>query len=280
MVTEVYADLYVLVNAGMDLLCLMITAALLRRRIHRLRLLLASLLGGLYALAALLLGLGGLIGFLLDLLAALGMCAVTFCQRGLGWGALLRASVTCGLTSALLGGVMTALFTWLNRLDLPLELLQGDGLSVWMLAILAAVAGLLTVKGGRLFARAKSVEAVTVEAELLGKRIALRAMVDSGNLLRDPISGKGVIVVERARLVGFFPRSLLEGDGWDEDAELACRVRLIPTATATGQGLLVAIRPDRVYITDRDGRSEGDYLLAAAELGSRANGFDALIGRD
>ena len=50
---EVYADLYFLVNASMDLLCMMITAAVLHRRAVRWRALLGAAIGGVYAVAAL-----------------------------------------------------------------------------------------------------------------------------------------------------------------------------------------------------------------------------------
>lgn len=277
---EVYADLYFLVNASMDLLCLMITAALLHRGLQRWRALLASAIGGGYALAALLLGLGGVLGLACDLLAVTGICTVALYERGMRPWRLLQCAAADALVSMLLGGIMTVLFTWLNRLNLPLEALRGDGLSAWIFALFAAVSGILTLKGGRFFGRANRTESATLEVTLLGKRLLLRAMVDSGNLLRDPVSGRGVIVVERTRLEGLLPRELLEGNEWMKHPDLASRVRLIPTQTATGEGMLLGIRPDRLRITDRDGTETVEYIIAAADLGDRAQGFDALIGKD
>lgn len=277
---EVYADLYFLVNASMDLLCLMITAALLHRGLQRWRALLAAAIGGGYALAALLLGLGGVPGLACDLLAVTGICAVAFYERGMRPWRLLQCAAADALVSMLLGGIMTVLFTWLNRLNLPLEALRGDGLSAWIFALFAAVSGILTLKGGRFFGRASRTESATLEVTLFGKRLLLRAMVDSGNFLRDPVSGRGVIVVERTRLEELLPHELLEGNGWMKNPDLASRVRLIPTRTATGEGMLLGIRPDRLRITDREGSEIVEYLIAAAELGDRAQGFDALIGKD
>jgi hypothetical protein len=68
---EVYADLYFLINMGMDLVGLMITAALMHRKGRKWRLVLAAALGGGYALVALLLGLSGWTSLIADLLAAL-----------------------------------------------------------------------------------------------------------------------------------------------------------------------------------------------------------------
>ena len=278
---EVYADLYFLVNASMDLLCLLITSTLLHRRTRRWRALLGAALGGVYAVAALVLEMGGAWGLLCDAAAALAVCGAVFAGRGSRPSALLQAAAVFALTSVLMGGVMTALFAWLNRLQLPLESLQGDGLSVWMFALLAAVSGVLTLRGGRFLGRSRRTRSVTLLVTLFGKTVSLRAMVDSGNLLRDPVSGRSVIVVEREKLRPVLPPAFFrEGRRWIPDHDTARRVRLIPAQTATGPGMLTAFLPEALTVTDRHGSLPSDYLLAPVELGGRAQGFDALIPAD
>ena len=78
---DVYVDLYFLINASMDLLCLAMTAAILHRAAKRWRLLLAAVLGGAYAVGILLAGIGGVTGVLLDLCMA-GLLAES-CSAGL-----------------------------------------------------------------------------------------------------------------------------------------------------------------------------------------------------
>ena len=177
MVQEVYIDLYFLTNISMDLLCLMITAALLHRHVKRWRALAAAVLGGGYAVAALLLTLGGIAGFLLDIAAAFLMCTVAFYVRKMPLLRLLQCTLVQALVSMMLGGIMTALYACLNRLHLPLEALQGDGLSVWTFALLTAVASIATLRGGRLFGISQKTKSVTVRAVLFGKSVTLSAMV-------------------------------------------------------------------------------------------------------
>ncbi len=279
---EVYIDLYVLINASMDLLCLLITARLLHRRLGALRALWASLLGGVYAAAALLLGLGGAFGLLLDGAAAILIVLIAFWTRGMRLGRLLVGALVYVLISMALGGMMTALYVCLNRLDLPFEALQGDRLSVWVLCVLAPIAGLALSRGGRLLGISQRAQGVTVEATLLGRRVVMRAMVDSGNLLRDPVSGRGVIIADRSHLRGVLPRELTEeGEAWmrwlESDPTRASRVRLIPARTATGSGLLPAILPDELILYDGKERFFADYLVAISELEGTANGFEAVV---
>ncbi|MBQ5772213.1 MAG: sigma-E processing peptidase SpoIIGA, partial [Clostridia bacterium] len=108
MVQEIYADLYVLINFGMDLLCLTVTASLLHLPARRWRILLASGMGGLYSLLSLLFSPAGLLGLLFDLLAAMALAGVAFAQRGNGLLRHLRVTGAYFLSSVLLGGVMTA----------------------------------------------------------------------------------------------------------------------------------------------------------------------------
>jgi len=274
---EVYADLYVLVNAGMDLLCFMITATLMHRKILRRRAIPGALLGGVYALGVLLIGAHGAWAVALDLLAMLFMCLIVFSSRGEKLSFLLKVTAVNVMVSAFLGGVMTALYAWLNRLNLPIEVLEGDGLSVWIFAILAAISGVLTARGGMFFGLSRKIRSVTVEAILFGKTVTLSAMVDSGNFLRDPVGGRGVIVVERKKIAHVLPKNFPQEGKLNDDPELATKLRLIPTKTATGNGMLEAIVPDALVIVDRNGRHMTDYLIAPVSLEGSAKGFDALI---
>ena len=274
---EVFADLYVLVNAGMDLLCFMITAVLMHRKILRRRAIPAAILGGLYALGILLIGAGGTGAVALDLFAMLLMCAIVFYSRGERFFSLLKITAVNVMVSAFLGGIMTALYAWLNRLDLPMEVLEGDGISVWIFAILAAVSGFLTARGGMFFGISRKTRSVTVEAILFGMPVTLSAMVDSGNFLKDPMGGRGVIVVERQKIAHALPKNFPKEGELNQSVELATKLRLIPTKTATGGGILEAIVPDELVIVDQDGRHRADYLIAPISLGESARGFDALI---
>lgn len=279
----VYIDLYILVNFSMDLLCLMITASLLHRRIRRRRAIMGAFLGGIYAAAALLLGWDGILGVVLDLLAACLMCTVVFFSRRQSFWRILQCAAVQTLTSMILGGVMTALYTMLNRLNLPLEALQGDGISVWLFAILSAIAGVATLRGGSFLGLSRKTKTVNVCAVLFGKETTLTAMVDSGNLLRDPVSGKSVIVADAARLAGVLPPELLHacqsGDctAWFSCTERAKKTRPIVAETAAGEKLLLAIVPDRLTLTVGSESYGADYLIAPASLGEGAQGFDAVI---
>ena len=280
---SVYIDLYLLVNVSMDFLCLMIAAVLLHRNAKRWRVLAAAVFGGLYAVAVLLLAWGGILGIFSDAAAMVAMCLIAFGKRNSTVASLLRLAAVVWISSLLLGGIMTALFSLLNRLDLPLDLLQADGLSVWTFVLVSAVAGALTVKSGRWFGLSGKAKSAKVEVTLFGNTVVLRALVDTGNLLCDPVSGKSVIVAELDTLKPILPPQLARacecGDfsAYLKDHERARRVRLIPADTATGNALLLAIVHDAVTVTVGNESFSSNHLIAPRRL--HLSDFDAVIGQ-
>ena len=279
---EVYVDLYFLINTCMNFLTLMITAALLHRKMSRWRAWLAAAVGGLWAVAALFGGVMGFWGLILDGAVIFLMCAAVFATKNARLKTLLKCTFVGVLTSMILGGVMTALYALLNRINLPLSETDQNSSSLLIFAIIAALAGIATVQGGRFLGLSKKTEYVTVHAVLFGKTVTLRALVDTGNHLREPISGRGVIVADKAQILAALPPSLSVAlqnasvDKWLADAKYATRIRLVPASTATGSGMLPAILPDRLTLSHGKETYPADYLIAPAPMENTSD-FDAVI---
>ncbi len=279
---EVYVDLYFLINTCMNLLTLMISATLLHRKVSRWRAWLAAAVGGLWAVIALFSGVEGFLGLLCDAAVIFLMCAAVFATKKTPLSTLLKCTVVGVLTSMILGGVMTALYALLNRIELPFGETQENGSSILIFALIAALAGLATVQGGRFLGLSKKSKYVTVNAVLFGETLTLRAMVDTGNHLREPISGRSVIVADKTRILEALPPSLstaLESaspEKWLSDGKYATRIRLVPANTATGTGMLPAIQPDKLTLTDGKETYPADYLIAPAPM-ENASDFDAVI---
>ena len=277
MEVEVYADLLFLVNAAMDGLCFCLTGRLLHRRLVAWRVLAGAVLGGIYAVLALLLDCGQATALAMDLLVCLGMCGVVFGGRKVtGKGGFWSAAVAYFLLSMVLGGVMTGLYNLLNRLRVPEHLPAGDeGPGTWLFAVLALAGSCLTMLGGKFFRRSAAVRRCRVTVELDGRRVELDGLVDTGNLLRDPLGGRLVICADRRKLTGLLSpalsRALDSGrmDGLTSSAD-AKRLRLVPAGTATGGGMLVGFLPDRVEIAYLHKGKEAvravDAVVAGAEL--------------
>lgn len=89
--------------------------------------------------------------------------------------------------------------------------------------------------------------------DINGKKVNIHAIIDSGNLLKDPITGASVIVVERAKLEEIIEKNILDnlqsiitGEYQVlENEEYISRFRLIPFSSLGKQnGMLLGFKPD------------------------------------
>ncbi len=271
----VYVDLFFMINFSMDFLCFFLTAQLLSLKLGIMRTLCASALGGIYACVALFLPFSGIGEIFLDIFVCIIMCAVAF----LGKGAMLSAVCVYIATSAVLGGFMTAMFSLLNKANLPLDSVGGDGLSAYALLLLAAASALVSLLGGKFFRRRTSRKYINLQIEFDGRTKTLSGFCDSGNLLCDPLSGKPCIIADRGALEGFLPHELLAENANISSLpeKIASRVRIIPAVGALGKGMLIALRTDKIITDDGKHKNQVDALLAIASLGDGADGCQTII---
>ena len=264
---DVYADLLFLINFSMDFLCLYLSVRLLHLKRFVGRMLIAAAIGGLYSVIALFLEVGSGLALAVDLGTCVLMCAVCAAGKGVGFGRLMLLCGTYFGISALMGGGMTALYQLLNRADLPLGEVQGDGISAWMFLALAVVCALMALFGSRLFSRQKAMRTCIVHVRIESATWELSGLCDSGNLLCDPISGTPVIVADRSTWLQRLPeelRSLVESGGREScTGAQAKRVRLIPMQTAQGSTLAVALLPDEIMLVEQNGKRRTVHALIA-----------------
>lgn len=283
MVKTVWGDLLFFVNFCMDFQCLFLTARLLHRPFHVLRAALCAAFGAVYAVAALFMSTGGGVAFLLDLLVCFLMCFGSFFEKKEKTVRVFLPFLVYFGVSFAVGGVMSGMAALLSRLELPIAANGGD-VSTGLFFLLATLGGGLTFLWGR-FCHRRGGE---VRAALLvgvGKRsVRLRAMVDSGNLLSDPVSAKPVVILSHAVLDRLFdPRlaALLKREDVSALTALpphtARRVRILHAATVAGSRLLIAVSPDWAYLDMGKGNRAVEILLAGAALHTGFDGCEALL---
>ena len=283
----VYADLLFLINFSMDFLCFYITSAILHKKLSVLRSLLASIGGGVYSVAILFAYIVPPFGLILDAAACIIMCAAVFIDRKTKFSKIILCTAVYIGVSAALGGMMTAIFNMLNTLELPLDMLRVDseGIPVWLFALLAAVSGAATLAGGRFFREKQSQKTARVEITFDNKTVSLYAVCDNGNLIRDPVSGKTVIIGDLASLRRILPDGIIKAVRENNSSyvsslpqKYARRLRLIPASSIAGGSLLYALSADKIVVyTDNGSAHESNALFAPAPIGGSAKGYQALL---
>ncbi len=284
--TVVYIDSVFALNALADYLLVYSAAQLAGARLRRLRFLLAALLGGAYAAAVFLPGMGWLTVPPVKIAAGVLMALAAYG----GEPRFLRLTLLLFLVSCGFAGCVLALGLAAGR-GMPME--NGifyTNVDTRVLLISAAAAYLVLAVVFRASARRSGAGGflVPVTVAFCGTRAALTALCDTGNTLRDPVTGRPVLVASAEKLKPLWPPELgplltphalhapaqtmerLAGAGAD-----IARFRLLPySAVGVESGLLLAVRLDWASI---NGKRQERLLLALSPT-PVGDGCDALWG--
>lgn len=93
-----------------------------------------------------------------------------------------------------------------------------------------------------------------IEVYFHNKKVLLKGMLDTGNMLKEPITGIPVIVAQSKELINILPESLLANtekiiNGEIEGGKLITRLKVIPfTSLGKQNGLLLGFKPDNINI--------------------------------
>ena len=215
---------------------------------------LAAAVGGLYGGLCMIPGFHFMMNILWRIASLMVMSVVAF-----GGSSMLRRGGMFILLSLALGGVAAGF----------------GNESYWMPVIAVGILWLLcrsVFSGG-----AGGKEYVPVHITHEGNIISVIALKDSGNSLRDPVTGESVMVIgaqTAMRLLGL-NKEQLSSPMETLTAGSIRGLRLIPYRSVGGSGMLLAKRFSNVQIGDR----KGSALVAfAPEAIGRGEGYQALTG--
>lgn len=191
-----------------------------------------------------------------ELALFLCLASVWICYGGEGLTAFARALVTTFCAALLPGGAAMVMMSMGGSAALSMSLSLLLALLLWTLSSL-----LPTTQE-----QVRQVELVANHQSVI-----LPAMLDSGNLLRDPLTSLPVMVISLRAARALFP----EHPGLGNLEELPMGFRLLSVRTAAGRGLWPIFRPDgcRLYL---DGKvREAKVMVAVA--GPAYEGVQALV---
>jgi len=276
-VTVVYLDALFLLNLAVNYLLLLAAGKLAGEPLHRGWLGLGASLGALYAAAVFLPGME----FLLHPLCKLGAGVLMLLCAYHRSSHLLRVTLVFFGVSAAFGGGIFAI-TLLGGRGLALK--NGIFYSAMDLRlILLSAAGcyaLLTLVFRR-SARHGFRELRTAAVSFQGRTARLTALVDTGNTLADPVTGRPVLVAEGEKLRALLPAARVDlrdpVAALEALSPLSTRFRLLPyRAVGVDCGFLLAMHSDGVQVGQE---SYGDILVALSPTPvSDGGGYSALIG--
>ncbi len=294
-VAETYLDLDLLINGGMDTLLLILVGRLIGLPIRPMKILLGALLGGIPVILAC---------YSTPTWLTLSKWVIPFLMVGAAFPTrrlvtFLKASAGFWLLSSGLGGFVYATWGWVQfdnglgkeHISLALN-------NLWILPLIALLWWLIQRQWLRWQERHSILEQLIYELEIdFGERengigvVRFKAMMDTGNHLRDPLTGFPVILLEEEVAAASLPDNMQSflnipwkehSDPWTLlwkiNPDLLKRFVFIPFQAIDRKSWLLGIRPERVTCFDKKGARQIKATVALVKQVLSSEGeYQALI---
>lgn len=210
---------------------------------------------------------------------------------------LIRQVIIFYLTSFLFGGVAFALIYVIK----PQEILMKNGLFLGTyplktIFIGAIIATIILITGFKIVKNKISQKDMYCNIKIIieKKQVETTAIVDTGNMLKDPITGVPVIVVESSLLEKIIPKEILQnteqiiGGDFKNVPEIIknkyiAKLKLIPYSSLGRQnGMLIGIKSDEIIIETEENAIRKDNIIIGIYNKSltKRGEYRALIGID
>ena len=238
----IYVDVLIIINIYINYGLMLLTHFTLKIKPDRLKILFASLFGGIYSLVI-------LVPDVSDLIVSLSRVPGLLIMVLLGFGfnnikAFSKASMMFLLINIIFAGVMFALW----YLFAPENMYFNSGVAYFDVDAFSLVAltaaAYLVIRVFSYLTKSKLPVNLTYDMSILfnGHEYSCRAFLDTGNSLTDPFSGEGVTVVSCD----------VFGEDYTFSAEAMARENIryayIPVKTVCSAELLVSVRAERIVL--------------------------------
>ncbi len=281
-----YADIFFVLNFCMDFFAIALTGKILHIKLNLLLALLASALGGIYSVITTVYAGNSVISLLTDIGCAFLICLIAYYKAG-KIKVTVKITLVFYIVSLLLGGIITFFYNTLNKLGyFPVANADNELIKVAVMLLLGGIAAVSLKISNLLLSYTVKSKSVSLDISIDGRRVTFEALVDSGNFLVDPISGKKVIITLLDAVEALLPfdiKRILKSKSYDiSDISMqsARRIRLIPAVGIGGAKTYIGIVPDSIIMRDNDGskKRELNALIAVEnDNGGSFGGYSAVM---
>ena len=288
----IYIDVIIVENLIMNYIILYATGTISKVKISYLRIFCSSLIGAIYAITEYTFKLNIYSNIIIKTILSVIIIYVAFNPQNIK--KMCKQLIIFYVTTFTFGGIATYLIYVLKPQNIIIKNGMYVGTYVLKVIFIGAIIGTII-----LFIAFKQVKNKITKKDMIckikikinGKEKTLDAMVDTGNMLKEPITGTPVAVVERTSLYDLLPKeilnnteSILGGDlkniPEDIKREYIPKLKIIPFASLGKQnGMLVGIKPEKIEIINEQTEENKNAIIGIYNKSLTKKGeYKALIG--
>ena len=270
----IYIDIIFLENLIMNLIILYATALILKIKPKTLRVIASSIIGSIYAIITYVIEIQFLASFILKAILAVIMIYVAFNPQSVK--KMWKQVAIFYLTSFVFGGVALYLIYYIKPQEVFIKNGVFVGEYVLKVIMLGALVAFITIKISLKIIKTKINPKdmyCKIKIKLQEKTIETKAMIDTGNFAKEPITNTPVVIVESSLLENILPNKILDnlenilgGDLSQMSSEMQekyiSKLRCIPFSSLGKQnGMLLGIRADEIQVEIEDEKKISNNVI-------------------
>ena len=272
----IYLDVIFLENIVINYIILYVTGIISKAQIKQKRLIAGALIGAIYSVIYYLLKLKLYSSFIIKFLLSIVIIYVAFSSKN--FKDLIKKILLFYLTSFVFGGAAIAIIYMVNSQNITIQ----NGVLVGSYTIKTVLIGIVVAYFTVIFAFkvlktkiSKKDLICEIEITLNNKKIRTKALIDTGNMLKEPITNWPVIVMEHTLLYDFLPKEILNHSeeilGGDFSKipenikeEYSPRLKVIPYSSLGKQnGMLLGVKGENLIVYLKEEMRQLDKVIIA-----------------
>ena len=273
-----YIDVYFLINTTVNILAFYFSSLTAKIPTTMKRIAISGAIGGIYAVIGVFVHKNRFITFLLSLITLVLMCEIVANRVSLF--RKMKLAVFFLVYEMMIGGAVHYAYELLDTYVYDSISDIGDGgaksrnLLLLALIVLVVMGALRAVIG--IFSSSTGAKRLDLEIVFFGKISRIDAMIDSGNMAKDPMDSSPVMLIKEENARKIFPKEIF----FDEVDKIPdCykgRIRIVPIAIGGFSGIMRGVKADEVRIYNKKG-SIIRVTIAIDKEGGTYSGYTALM---
>lgn len=271
-----YIDVYFMLNFTVDILAVFIAAAMTHIKMNIKKLLLSGTAGAVFAVAELFMS-GKGAKFCLSILFLVLLTYISC--RNISLSRKVKFIVSFYISAFLISGAVNFIYGLMDKyID---GIFENNGATTNRKALIFSLIILLIIGVLRLFIMMMSdsinEKSVKIRIELSGKSIEVDALLDTGNLVKDPMNMNPVIFLKKSSAQSIIPMSVIELSDLDKlGHDYRKRIRLIPVTRNSVTHVMTGVRVDKVFLLKEKHKEEIDATVVIDKEEGTFGGYYAL----
>ena len=291
----IYIDIIFIENIIMNTIILYATSIILKQKIKIIRLLISSTIGATYSIIMYITKLPIYSSIISKFILSIVMIYIGF--RPNNFKKMFKQIIIFYLTSFVFGGVALNLIYFLRPENISIKNGLFAGEYALKVIMFGAIIAFLIIKISMRIIKTKFNNKnmyCNIKLKINEKQIETKAMIDTGNLVKEPITNTPVVIVEESLLEGVIPKEILrnlenilcgnlENLPQKIQDEYLPKLRCIPfSSLGKENGMLVGIKISEIIVRNEDEEKKTNDIIIGIygrSLTKRGE-YRALVGVD